>query len=43
MAYFNWAEDMVIDNGPIDEDHKHLADLVNALHDATDQIGRAHV
>ncbi len=37
MAYFKWADDMVIDNGPIDEDHKHLADLVNALHDATDQ------
>lgn len=37
MAYFEWAQDMVIDNGPIDQDHKHLVDLVNALHDATDK------
>ncbi len=37
MAYFQWAQDMVIDNGPIDEDHRHLVDLVNALHDATDE------
>ena len=26
---------MVIDHGPIDEDHRHLVDLVNALHTAT--------
>lgn len=37
MAYFEWAQDMVIDNGPIDEDHKRLVDLVNRLHDATSQ------
>ena len=37
MAYFEWAQDMVIDHGPIDEDHKKLVDLVNALHDATSQ------
>ncbi|MDZ4076697.1 MAG: bacteriohemerythrin [Hylemonella sp.] len=35
MAYFEWAQDMVIDGGPIDEDHKHLVQLVNTLHDAT--------
>ena len=35
MAYFEWADDMVIDNGPIDKDHHQLIDLVNALHTAT--------
>lgn len=35
MAYFEWADDMVIDRGPIDMDHRHLVDLVNALHTAT--------
>jgi hemerythrin len=35
MAYFEWANDMVIDGGPIDADHRHLVDLVNALHSAT--------
>jgi hemerythrin len=35
MAYFQWADDMVIDGGPIDADHRHLVDLVNALHSAT--------
>jgi hemerythrin-like metal-binding protein len=35
MAYFEWADDMVIDNGPIDEDHRKLVDLVNELHTAT--------
>ena len=37
MAYFEWAQDMVIDHGPIDEDHKKLVELVNTLHDATSQ------
>ena len=37
MAYFEWADDMVIDNGPIDEDHRKLVDLVNELHTATSQ------
>ena len=37
MAYFEWANDMVIDNGPIDEDHRKLVDLVNELHTATSQ------
>jgi hemerythrin-like metal-binding protein len=41
MAYFEWAQDMVIDNGPIDVDHKHLVDLVNNLHTATSE-GRGH-
>lgn len=35
MAYFEWADDMVIDGGPIDGDHRKLVDLVNALHTAT--------
>lgn len=35
MAYFEWADDLVIDNGPIDDDHRHLVDLVNQLHTAT--------
>lgn len=37
MAYFEWADDLVIDNGPIDKDHHHLVDLVNELHTATSQ------
>ncbi|NMM15022.1 MAG: hemerythrin family protein [Rhodoferax sp.] len=37
MAYFEWADDLVIDNGPIDRDHRHLVDLVNELHTATTQ------
>jgi hemerythrin-like metal-binding protein len=35
MAYFEWADDLVIDGGVIDEDHRKLVDLVNALHTAT--------
>lgn len=35
MAYFVWADDMVIDNGTIDQDHRKLVDQVNALHTAT--------
>lgn len=35
MAYFVWADDMVIDNGPIDEDHRKLVEQVNTLHTAT--------
>ena len=37
MAYFEWADDMVIDGGPIDADHQHLVRLVNELHTATSQ------
>lgn len=37
MAYFEWGDDLVIDHGPIDEDHQHLVALVNALHTATSQ------
>ncbi|MBI5258045.1 MAG: hemerythrin family protein [Burkholderiales bacterium] len=37
MAYFEWADDMVVDEGPIDEDHKRLIALVNELHTATRQ------
>ena len=35
MAYFEWGDDMIIDNGPIDQDHHKLVDLVNELHTAT--------
>jgi hemerythrin-like metal-binding protein len=35
MAYFEWADDMVIDGGPIDADHQRLVGLVNDLHTAT--------
>lgn len=41
MAYFEWADDMVIDNGPIDADHQQLVALVNQLHTATSE-GRGH-
>ena len=37
MAYFEWADDMVIDNGPIDADHRKLVEQVNTLHSATSQ------
>ena len=37
MAYFEWADDMVIDEGPIDEDHIKLVNLVNELHTATSE------
>ena len=37
MAYFEWADDMVIDNGQIDAEHRKLVDLVNELHTATSQ------
>jgi hemerythrin-like metal-binding protein len=37
MAYFEWADDLVIDKGPIDADHRQLVDLVNQLHTATSQ------
>jgi hemerythrin-like metal-binding protein len=37
MAYFEWADDMVIDGGPIDADHRHLVQMVNELHTATSQ------
>jgi len=35
MAYFEWADDMSIDGGIIDKDHRALVDLVNELHSAT--------
>lgn len=37
MAYFEWGNDLIIDQGPIDEDHKYLVALVNELHTATSQ------
>ena len=41
MAYFEWADDMVIDQGPIDQDHQTLVRQVNDLHTATSE-GRGH-
>lgn len=37
MAYFEWADDLVIDHGPIDQDHRKLVAMVNELHTATSQ------
>lgn len=37
MAYFEWAADLEIDQGPIDADHRKLVAQVNQLHDATSQ------
>jgi hemerythrin-like metal-binding protein len=37
MAYFEWADDLVIDGGPIDDDHRRLVGLVNDLHTATSE------
>ncbi|RQO58063.1 hemerythrin [Paucibacter sp. KBW04] len=37
MSYFKWASDMVIDDGPTDQDHLHLVQLVNDLHSATSE------
>ncbi len=37
MAYFEWADDMVIDGGALDADHQQLIALVNELHSATSQ------
>ena len=34
MAYFEWAADLEIDQGPIDADHRKLVAQVNQLHDA---------
>lgn len=41
MAFFEWADDLVIDNGVIDADHRQLVDVVNELHSATTQ-GTGH-
>lgn len=42
MAYFEWADDMAIDDeGPIDQDHRLLVSLVNELHTATSR-GAGH-
>lgn len=35
MAYFEWADDLEIDQGPIDQDHRKLVAQVNELHTAT--------
>ncbi|OYU44856.1 MAG: hemerythrin [Burkholderiales bacterium PBB4] len=41
MAYFVWADDMVVDHGPLDADHLKLVELVNALNTATSE-GRGY-
>jgi hemerythrin-like metal-binding protein len=35
MSYFEWADDMVVDHGPLDADHMKAVDLLNELHTAT--------
>jgi len=37
MAYFVWGDDLNIDLGPIDDDHRQLVDCVNQLHTATSE------
>lgn len=37
MTYFVWGDDLKIDNGPLDDDHRRLVDCVNELHTATSQ------
>ena len=37
MAYFEWAQDMEIDQGPVDQDHQTLVRQVNELHTATSE------
>ncbi len=41
MAYFEWWDDMEIDQGPIDADHRKLIEQVNVLHSAT-SAGKGH-
>lgn len=41
MAFFEWADDLVIDRGPIDADHLQLVAAVNELHTAT-TLGTGH-
>lgn len=44
MTYYEWAEDLAIDHGPLDADHRLLIDQSNWLHDATNRgEGRAVV
>lgn len=35
MSYFEWADDMVVDRGPLDADHMKAVELLNELHTAT--------
>lgn len=35
MTYYAWAQDLVIDQGPLDDDHRLLLEQSNRLHDAT--------
>lgn len=34
MAYYQWTADLCLGNRFLDADHKHIIDLINALHDA---------
>lgn len=44
MTYFVWGDDLNIDNGPIDDDHRKIVAYVNELHTATsDGHGQAVV
>lgn len=35
MAYFEWGDDLSVNDAGIDRDHRRLIDLVNELHTAT--------
>ena len=35
MTYFVWSDDLNIDNGALDDDHRKLVACVNELHSAT--------
>ncbi|MBX9834851.1 MAG: bacteriohemerythrin [Burkholderiaceae bacterium] len=35
MAYFIWGDDLLIDNGQLDQDHRVLIEQINKLHSAT--------
>lgn len=34
-TYITWSDDLAIDDGPIDADHRHLIGLINQIHVAT--------
>jgi len=37
MAYFEWVDELIIDQGNIDKEHRKLVELINDLYDAAFQ------